>query len=155
MTDSLCTKNEKMLGDLFDELVPPSGKAESKAGEIVRAVSRIGYRFINDGDHIGIGYGKETCNAPARFLMMECDMKVGDVVSRLWGLPFTDEYEMYLGMLSEAVLEFLKEHPELRTEPTKDMYDYQESEDLEWCDDDDDDEEYEDYSEGDDEDIDF
>ena len=46
---------------LFKELVPISGKADSLAGEIVRAISRIGYRFYNDGDQLGIGYGKETC----------------------------------------------------------------------------------------------
>ena len=28
-------------------------------------MSRIGYRFYNDGDQLGIGYGKETCNPAA------------------------------------------------------------------------------------------
>lgn len=56
------TKNEDRINKLFKELVPETGKADSLAGELVRAMSRIGYRFYNDGDQLGIGYGKETCN---------------------------------------------------------------------------------------------
>ena len=77
---------EKRLEDLFDQLVPPSGKADTVAGEIVRAAMRIGYRKFNDGDHIGVSYGKETCNPAARYLME----RAGDVVKQiiannLWG----------------------------------------------------------------------
>lgn len=62
------TKNEERINKLFKELVPETGKADSLAGELVRAMSRIGYRFYNDGDQLGIGYGKETCNPAGRFL---------------------------------------------------------------------------------------
>ena len=62
------TKNEDRINKLFKELVPDTGKADSLAGELVRAMSRIGYRFYNDGDQLGIGYGKETCNPAGRFL---------------------------------------------------------------------------------------
>ena len=51
------TKNEERINKLFKELVPETGKADSLAGELVRAMSRIGYRFYNDGDQLGIGYG--------------------------------------------------------------------------------------------------
>ena len=46
------TKNEERLSKLFKELVPDMGKAESLAGELVRAINRIGYRFCNDGDMV-------------------------------------------------------------------------------------------------------
>ena len=39
------TKNEERINKLFEELVPFEGKAESLAGELVRAMSRIGYRL--------------------------------------------------------------------------------------------------------------
>ena len=39
------TKNEERINKLFKELVPETGKADSLAGELVRAMSRIGYRF--------------------------------------------------------------------------------------------------------------
>ena len=38
----------------FEELVPLEGKADTLAGEIIRAISRIGYRFYNDGDLVGV-----------------------------------------------------------------------------------------------------
>ena len=63
------TKNHERINELFEELVPGSGKAESLAGELVRAMARIGYRWYNDGDQVGIGYGRETCNPAARFLI--------------------------------------------------------------------------------------
>ena len=47
------TKNEERINKLFKELVPETGKADSLAGELVRAMSRIGYRFYNDGDQLG------------------------------------------------------------------------------------------------------
>ena len=58
--DTNMTKNEERINKLFEELVPVSGKAESLAGELIRAMSRIAYRFYNDGDQVGMGYGKET-----------------------------------------------------------------------------------------------
>lgn len=39
------TKNHERINELFEELVPGSGKAESLAGELVRAMARIGYRW--------------------------------------------------------------------------------------------------------------
>ena len=69
------TKNEDRINKLFKELVPETGKAGSLAGELVRAMSRIGYRFYNDGDQLGIGYGKETCNPAGRFLGAKADCR--------------------------------------------------------------------------------
>lgn len=57
------TKNEERINKLFKELVPETGKADSLAGELVRAMSRIGYRFYNDGDQLGIG--SATARKPA------------------------------------------------------------------------------------------
>ena len=70
------TKNTERLDALFEELVPDMGKAESMAGELVRATARIGHRFYNDGDCIGVGYGRETCNPAARFLEKHGNSKI-------------------------------------------------------------------------------
>lgn len=117
---------EKRLDDLFDQLVPPSGKADTVAGEIVRAAMRIGYRNFNDGDHIGVGYGRETCNPAARYLME----RAGDVVEQiiandLWGETGHGRYEAALTKMNCAVVEYLDEHPELASTPNdEDMWDY-------------------------------
>ena len=84
------TKNEEKLDSLFKELVPYSGKADSLAGEIVRATMRIVYRNFNDGDHIGVGYGKETCNPAARFLINKLPEDITGLVLALWGV-YSDE----------------------------------------------------------------
>lgn len=56
------------LDALLEELVPPSGKCDTLAGEIVRAIKRLLYRDSNDGDKFLYGYGLETCAPAAAFL---------------------------------------------------------------------------------------
>ena len=85
-------KNQERFNSLFEELVPMSGKADSLAGELARAVGRIGHRFYNDGDQIGIGYGKETCNPAARFLIKKLPKEIGDLVVALWGMESEDAW---------------------------------------------------------------
>lgn len=53
---------------VFDALVPASGAADNLGGEIMRAAMRIAYRYWNDGDIAGEGYGRETVNPAVRFL---------------------------------------------------------------------------------------
>ena len=117
---------EARLNELFEELVPLFGKAETKAGEIIRAVSRIGYRFFNDGDMVNHGYGKETCNAAARFLIGNCNYKVENVIFQMWNEIFIsdEEYADLLEGLCEEVILFVDENPGLREAPTEDMFDW-------------------------------
>lgn len=132
---------EKKLTDLFDELVPVSGKADTAAGEIVRAVNRIVYRNWNDGDHIGVGYGRETCNPAARFLLAKCNGDVEDAICKMWGVTNDERYDECIDVLEKAVLAFLDAHPELKeTENHEDMWDYRTDEDVD--DYEDDEEEY-------------
>lgn len=127
---------EKING-YFEELVPASGKADSLAGELVRAVCRIGYRFYNDGDQLGIGYGKETCNPAGRFLMNKGSERIGDTVAIMWGKWNEEEYERRLDELVEAVIEHIEQHPELRTTETEDMWDSRDpEEDVDDCEED-------------------
>ena len=109
---------------LFEELVPLSGKCDSLAGEIIRAASRIGYRFFNDGDQLGIGYGKETCNAAGRFLIKRTNEKIADIVSGMFGLYSEEKYENRLKDLLDAVVEHVEGNPDLRQTETEDMFDY-------------------------------
>lgn len=64
---------EKMLEVLFEELVPSSGKADTVAGELVRAMMRLLYRDYNDGDLFYEGYGIETCGGSVAYLISEID----------------------------------------------------------------------------------
>ena len=133
------------INEKFERLVPATGKADTVAGEIVRAMCRIGYRWYNDGDMIGQGYGKETCNPAARFL----GAKVDDATAHLlWNLMYDygrlpdDLYDEKLDDVLAGVLDFLDAHPELETTPNdEDMFSYENpDEDV-----DDSEEEYEDW----------
>ena len=119
------TALEIRISGLFDELVPMKGKADTVAGEIARAINRIVYRNWNDGDHLGVGYGRETCNPAGRYLAAKCGPEVEKAVSALWGVELDETYDKELDALMQAVLDYLDGHPELRTtKNTEDMWDY-------------------------------
>ena len=125
------TNTENRIIALFDDLVPPVGKADTVAGEIIRAISRIGYRLSNDGDHIGLDYGNETCNPAARYLQMVCDEQIQVTIDLMWGLYHEGKYEGLLNDLMEEVLDYLDEHPELMHQRNDiDMLDLLQPEDL-------------------------
>lgn len=72
------TNIESVIDTLFEELVPASGPADTVAGEVIRALSRIGYRYYNDGDYFYDGYGLETV-APSVEYLLDIIEKYGDV----------------------------------------------------------------------------
>ena len=122
------TQNDDRINSLFDELVPASGKAESLAGEIIRATARIGYRYYNDGDMIGTGYGKETCNPAARFLLDKLPMELTGFICKMWEEDDEARYEVTLEEFIGSIADYIESHPELRFEPTEDMWDFRNSE---------------------------
>lgn len=144
------TEVETKIENLFDELVPPSGKADTVAGEIIRAITRISYRNYNDGDHIGVGYGNETCNPPARYLMKKTNDNISQIILDMWGVSNDKIYDAAINALENAILEFLEQHAELKeTNNNENMWDYRDKyEDVDDYEDEDEeyyDEEYDDY----------
>jgi hypothetical protein len=139
------TEAKAYLEKAFDESVPATGKAANLYGELVRAINRIGYRYMNDGDHLGIGYGKETCNAAGRFIMKKCDDVVTKAICAAWNVYSDGKYEQKLDAAYIAMAEYLEANKErLQATDTEDMYDcydqYEDRDDSE----DEDDEEYDD-----------
>ena len=124
----MMTKNAERINKLFEELVPDMGKADSLAGELVRATARIGYRFFNDGDMINQAYGKETCNAPARFLIAKGNHEISDLTVALWEIFSEDAYEKVLDTLEGAVADCIEQNPDLRNQPTEDMWSFKDEE---------------------------
>lgn len=145
------TKLEKY----FEELVPSEGKADTQAGEIVRALNRLSCRCYNDGDRIGVDYGNEICNMAARFLMEKLPDDLGTEVAHLWGWNgmTDDEYMEALNTVTDKALNWL-DTTDLRSKPnTDDIFNYTDDDDKCW--DEEDDEHYEDecYDDEDDEDC--
>ena len=148
------TNIDEKLNELFRELVPNVGKADTLAGEIIRAISRIGYRWYNDGDMINKDYGKETCNAAARFLMYNTNDTIREHIADIADTQCfpSDIYEDRLQELKIEVFNYIEQHPETREQETVDMFQYSEPEDYDeedddWCEDCEDYEDYEDEDE--------
>ena len=139
----MTTNTDNRINELFRELVPFKGKADTVAGEIIRAICRIGFRYINDGDQIDIGYGKHTCNPAARYLQSVCDLPIQLSIAIMWGEYNEAEYEELLEELKLDILEFIEKHPELKTTPNElDMLDFTSPEDEDWDDEEDEEDEW-------------
>ena len=114
----------------FAAYVPAMGNAPTMGGEMVRAMNRIGYRYLNDGDKLNDGFGRETVNPAARYLMAKGSDDVKDALEQMWapysGDYYSDEqYEMMLTELGNALLIQFDEQPDLFSTPNKeDMFDY-------------------------------
>lgn len=97
------------LENLFTVYVPMFGKAETVGGEIIRAVVRIGYRYMNDGDCFWQSYGVETCGSSMLYLCK-------------FGAPFTTWENQNVGVeygvselekLYEVTVDYLDNHKKL------------------------------------------
>lgn len=61
-------------------MVPSSGSCTTEAGELVRAMTRLLYRWYNDGDWFFQDYGLETCASSAAYLMKYGGNKVASIL---------------------------------------------------------------------------
>lgn len=104
---AIAMQNYNVLGDLFDELVPEYGPADTVAGEMVRAASRIAYRYTNDGDMLNSPAGIDTVNAAARYLLDQFhdeSMVAHNIRSMIDASKRSDEY-MYVWFPNESMVE--------------------------------------------------
>lgn len=98
-------------------------------------MDRIIYRYYNDGDKVGRGYGITTCDSSYSFL---CDV-LGDLCPNL---NDGGRYESNLMVLIDNVNEYLKKNPAVFRTPNEidsrvsprmsDYYDYDASEDYDY-----------------------
>ena len=118
---------EDKMEFLFKELVPSAGKADTKAGELVRAMMRVLYRDYNDGDIFYAGYGKETAGPAAEFLYQNADETMRSIIDDIVASDCVDdEYSAKLVEMSACLIDFLTDNPELLSEPNEeDMFDYE------------------------------
>lgn len=115
---------EAKMHEYFEKWVPGEGKADNLAGEIIRATNRILYRWWNDGDQVNEGYGKETCNAAARFLIQKGNKEVSAIAADLFNYMYEPNYEACLQNLANAVVKMIENDPELEKKDAEDFWDY-------------------------------
>lgn len=124
---------EEMNEVLFDELLPSMGKADTEGGEIMRAVNRIQYRYWNDGDIAGQGYGKQTVNPAVRFLdfvvdrLKSCAFRtlVNQFQDFVDGISVSDkEYEEKVNELVKEAIIYIAQKKLYEVSNGRDMFDY-------------------------------
>lgn len=118
--------NGDKLEVAFDVLVPSSGKAETIAGEIVRAVMRVLYRWYNDGDVFYEGYGLKTVASSVNYLLEEIGLFTEEEIREfVENRPTEDKYEKFiLDMSNKAIAHLLKNPGLFGEENNVDSRDY-------------------------------
>lgn len=134
-------RNAKDIEDM-QEMVPSEGKADTIAGELVRAYARLWYRWYNDGDTFFTGYGyTDTCSASAAFICEHTDLyqdffdfadpynlEYGeDPYGRGYYGEFVDPekmgYSQFIKGLGKDLFDYIKTNAEDLIKPTTDMFD--------------------------------
>lgn len=128
--------SQELFDELFNELVPGQGSADTVAGEIIRACARVQYRYFNDGDKAGCGYGKETVNPAVRYLYDQAQgthvfvIIVNNLYEGVNGKYFSDdEYEAILEDLIESAISYIAEQKLYDVENNEDMLSFRTDED--------------------------
>lgn len=110
------------LSVMFDELVPDEGKADTVAGEIVRAMNHIIYRLENDGDlfYNNDGFNSNVAQAAA-YVGEKTDTL--DMFMRIIEDGLEDEdYADAVDDIAIEVEDYLENHPELFAESNEEDY---------------------------------
>ncbi len=90
------------------------GAADTLAGELIRALARIESRYYNNGDWIGIDYGRKTCNPSARFLRQYGNKNIADSIEALWTDIDERDYERHLSRLIFHVVNYIDANTEMK-----------------------------------------
>lgn len=123
-----------LIDQLFEELVPSQGPAETVAGEYIRAIMRILYRYYNDGDLFFIGYGIETCGSSVTYLRDKgFEIEINEILDNVeYYANNEDKYTAKVEQLAVEVIKKIKEDPDLLyTRNTEDSRNYGDTEWLE------------------------
>lgn len=113
------------LEALFDILVPSSGPAETLAGELVRAMMRLEYRYYNDGDYFYTGYGLETCGSSAAFIADKTDNKIYTLIlDTAENIDQDDQYKNSLDMIANSVINYVMNNVETFWTKSEDSRDH-------------------------------
>lgn len=103
----LTEENQKFQDEMFERFVPWTGKANTLGGEILRAITRIVYKFYNDGDTVDKYYSSVlNYSAAADNFLAE---KVPSYQS-LEGIAEDKSFELKLSENFNNIIEYLREN---------------------------------------------
>ena len=109
----LPAEEDKEFNEWYDKYVPACGKCDTLAGEIIRAINRLVYRWYNDGDTVD-RYGGNVYNHNRACDTFLCKNVVGYVT--LSGVSEFD-FEDAVCKRLKFIYEYLKNHTELFETP--------------------------------------
>lgn len=89
---------ENFIDEIHNELVPDRGEAKTVAGEVFRAMGRIGYRYYNDGDYFYDGYGLETVAPSMQYIL--------DIIERYGS---KEDYNKVLDIINQTTNRILED----------------------------------------------
>ena len=115
---------QKEYDELWARLVPAEGPAATKAGEALRAMSRLYYRWYNDGDKIERSMTEWATRASAarafNYLHGFRDAASGftaqDLVENLLDAYTEEQYEEALEKMADAIIEWAAKTPDVPNE---------------------------------------
>jgi len=98
---------EERNTSLWSKLVPTSGNAETLEGEMLRAINRIIYRYLNDGDYWYYGYGTQTAGPAESFLRQKTPIDLHTELNNSDG-AVGENYEKELVAILEKILTYIE-----------------------------------------------
>lgn len=113
-----CKNADDPIQALFDLLVPASGPSKYYGGELIRAMMRLLYRDMNDGDVFYTGYGIETCADAVAFLCGELPYLKDEFEDIAMRKLEDSWYTRELNAIADSVVNEVVSDPEAAAEPT-------------------------------------
>ncbi len=108
-------KHQATYSKLWDELIPPTGSAKTKEGELLRAMSRLYYRWYNDGDKIEPMLEESVIDSSAlnawnyiySYEDERCETDWQNLALEIMHSGTDEEYEKYLEEAADTVIEYV------------------------------------------------
>ena len=111
--------DDKQWDVWFNEYVPASGKCDTIGGEILRAMSRLVYRFYNDGDTVEEYGGSEYNHCRAADMFLRSKVKGYKTLEGIWD---ENKYEKELCARLKFVFDYLNENPDVFNQKNDEDY---------------------------------
>ncbi len=108
-------KHQATYNKLWDELVPPTGPAKTKEGELLRAMSRLYKRWYNDGDKIEPMLEEPVIDSSAlnawnyiySYEDERCEIDWQNLALEIMHSGTDEEYEKCLEEAADTVIEYV------------------------------------------------
>lgn len=118
-------KHQNEYERLYDALVPASGNCETREGEMLRASSRLYYRYYNDGDMVLelMPEYMQDCSAlnAAAFLYHQAETR--ERIKELLNSKDDNEYMTKLEEIADIVIQFVSNRNDNYQNGTFNMFD--------------------------------